>query len=76
MARAELDLERRPSAIRELDDHVDFKSRVVAVLKHACIRRLGIDPQVVDNERLEQEPEQVGVSETMEKAWGGRERRR
>ena len=35
----------------------------VAVLKNLRAERLRVDPQVADDERLEQEPEQVQVSE-------------
>lgn len=59
----ELDLERGPSPIGELDDCVDFESLVVSVVQHRSAQRLAEHTQVTDDERLEEEPEEVEVLE-------------
>ena len=58
---AELDLDAHPRATRRLDDGVDFQAGIVAVVVHLGVVRLGIDPEIPDRERLEEEPERAEV---------------
>ena len=60
-ALAELDLERGPAAVGGLDDRVDLKSALFAVMEHLCIVGFGVDPEIADDEGLEEEAQKAQI---------------
>jgi len=52
---SQLDLCGKPAAVCGLDDRVDLQSLVVAIETHLSAVRLGVDAEVVNRLRLEEE---------------------
>ena len=61
--RPQLDFERRPQPIRALHYGIDLEIGIVTILEYLGVTVLGVDTQVANNQRLEQESEQVEVSQ-------------
>ena len=60
---SELHLEGRPHTRGRFDDGIDFEPRVVSIVAHHGVVRLGVYPQVADDQRLEQKAEPLDLVE-------------
>lgn len=65
VGRTELHLERRPRPVCQLDNRIDFEAIAVAVVKNAPAACLRMNPQVSDNQRLEEEAEEIEIAQEL-----------
>ncbi len=62
-ALSELDLDRGPPPVTELDDRIGLGSCRITIVEHFSIERLCIHAQISDHQRLEEQTERAGIAQ-------------
>ena len=59
----EFHFHRSPGAVSSLEDGISLEARALPVVEDRRTDRLGVDPQITHNKRLEEQTECLGVSQ-------------